>query len=303
MLLLCLSFVVVRCQPLRRALYQSNNTEFKVKVFISWSGERSRYIAEAIRGWLPKVIQAVEPWMSQEDIASGGRWSFEIASQLETSKFGILCITPENESNPWIMFEAGALSKTLEQTFLCPYLHQMAPSQLASPLSQFQAQLTDKEGTRRVLKSLNIALGTKAIGESQLDEIFEVWWPKLETLLQQCPPYDESLIVKRTTDELLEEIVDNTREQLRREEVRLQRTEAFDQRLSRFAELMESFYQHANSVNGGLKSGNKDDLVRSLSDVSNQMPKHMQEIMANLVDISALDEHFKSLLLNPPQKD
>ena len=37
-------------------------------VFISWSGERSRAAAEALRGWLPKIINAIKPWLSSADI-------------------------------------------------------------------------------------------------------------------------------------------------------------------------------------------------------------------------------------------
>ncbi|WP_214656237.1 toll/interleukin-1 receptor domain-containing protein, partial [Vibrio anguillarum] len=272
-----------------------------MKVFISWSGERSKYVAEALRNWLPKVIQAVEPWMSQEDIASGGRWSVEVASELEASKFGILCITPENESNPWIMFEAGALSKTLNQTFLCPYLYNMAPSQLSSPLSQFQAQVTSKEGTLRILKSINIALGEKSIRDSQLDEIFEVWWPKLESLLALTPEYDDSQIVKRTSDQLLEEIVDNTREQLRREEIRLQRNDAFEEKLSKFTSLMEAFYQNAQSLH--LDSSKPEEVLKNLITSQQEMPAHIQNILSNIGDISNMNEHFKSLVLNPPKEN
>jgi len=43
-----------------------------MQIFISWSGDRSCLIAEAIRGWLPKVVQSVKPWMSDQDIAAGG---------------------------------------------------------------------------------------------------------------------------------------------------------------------------------------------------------------------------------------
>ncbi len=38
-------------------------------VFISWSGELSKKIAEAIRDWIPCVIQAVKPYYSPDDIS------------------------------------------------------------------------------------------------------------------------------------------------------------------------------------------------------------------------------------------
>ena len=171
-----------------------------MKVFISWSGERSKYIAESLRTWLPKVIQAVEPWMSQEDIGPGMRWSHEIASELEASTFGLICITPENQSNPWIMFETGALSKTLEQTFVCPYLYDIQASELSGPISQFQALVSSRDGTLKILKSLNQALGKKSLAQEELEEIFDVWWPRLERKLSECPVYDGDKVDRRTSN-------------------------------------------------------------------------------------------------------
>ncbi len=89
-----------------------------MKVFISWSGPRSAAVAEALRYWLPKVIQALEPWMSADDIEKGTRWRSGIATELEQSSVGIICLTRENLDSTWIHFEAGALSKQQKSTYV-----------------------------------------------------------------------------------------------------------------------------------------------------------------------------------------
>jgi hypothetical protein len=71
-----------------------------MKVFISWSGQRSAAVADALRYWLPKVIQALEPWMSADDIEKGTRWRSGLASELEQSSVGIICLTRENLNCP-----------------------------------------------------------------------------------------------------------------------------------------------------------------------------------------------------------
>jgi hypothetical protein len=92
-------------------------------VFISWSGERSKYVAQRLHVWLRQVLQMVKPWMSSENILAGARWTAEIVAHLSTSKFGVICVTPENLSAPWLVFEAGALAKTIdEKTHVSPYL-------------------------------------------------------------------------------------------------------------------------------------------------------------------------------------
>lgn len=85
-----------------------------MKVFISWSGARSKAVASKLREWLPDVIQNIEPWMSRHDIKAGERWDKELSGELNDSKFGIICLTSDNYDAPWILFEAGALSKTID---------------------------------------------------------------------------------------------------------------------------------------------------------------------------------------------
>src|SRR3954469_20494730 len=83
------------------------------RVFISWSGDTSRQVAEALKDWLPEVIEGIEPWLSTQDLTAGMRWGSELASQLERTDFGVICLTPDNLQAPWILFEAGALAKAV----------------------------------------------------------------------------------------------------------------------------------------------------------------------------------------------
>ncbi len=187
-----------------------------MKVFISWSGGLSRRMAETLREWLPNVLQAVEPWMSAEDIEKGARWSSDIASELDKTKAGILCITPDNLEAPWLNFEAGALSKTLEKTFVSPYLLGLRPSDLKGPLVQFQATEANKKDTRRLLDTLNKALGEAALSEKQVDKAFEVFWPELETSLQKLQSAKAPQRPQRGEREILEEILALARDQAKR---------------------------------------------------------------------------------------
>lgn len=93
-----------------------------MKVFISWSGEVSHKVALALHDWLPCVLNEAKPFVSSEDIRKGNRWLLDISKELATTRFGIICLTPDNLTAPWILFEAGALSKSLKDSQVCTLL-------------------------------------------------------------------------------------------------------------------------------------------------------------------------------------
>ena len=107
-----------------------------MKVFFSWSGDRSKQIATVLNDWLKKVIQAVEPFISSE-IEKGIRGLEEIKKQLEGSKIGIICLTKDNYNKPWLLFEAGALSNT-KDAHVCTFLYDVNDTDIEDPLAQFQ---------------------------------------------------------------------------------------------------------------------------------------------------------------------
>ena len=184
-------------------------------IFISWSGPRSEAVARALHGWLPKIVNAFKPWLSSSDIDKGARWSADVAVRLQAAKAGIICVTPSNVHSDWILFEAGALSKTLQNTFVCPLLIGLEPADVKGPLAQFQATKTTRDDVLRLLKTLNTGLGETALAEAHIEEAFDVWWPKLEGELKKLPPEDTSARPRRPDRELLEEILGLVRNQNR----------------------------------------------------------------------------------------
>ena len=184
-----------------------------MKVFISWSGEASKAIAEILRGWIPSVIQAAKPYFSPDDISKGSRWNNEIAQELQECSVGLICLTSENLEAPWIMFEAGALSKSISVSKVCPLLFGIDPSAVKGPLVQFQAAPFTKTEMKKTIKMINESLGTESLGSDVLDSVFEMWWPKLEENVKKVLADFEIPRKKkvRSDRDILEEILDRVR--------------------------------------------------------------------------------------------
>jgi predicted nucleotide-binding protein len=164
-----------------------------VKVFLSWSGDRSRQVADALRDWLPGVLQVVEPWLSSKDLVAGDRWSVALTKALEETRTGVICLTKDNIDASWLHFEAGALSKVSGESLLCLYALDLEPSDLRGPFSQFQMARADQEGTFALLEALNRAADGLRLSESNLRRVFDLWWPELAKSLAAIPAAPQSL--------------------------------------------------------------------------------------------------------------
>jgi TIR domain len=161
---------------------------FKVRVFISWSGESttSHGVAKALHGWIQNVLHVAEPFMSSDDILPGERWNDILGRELDASGFGILCITRESLNSPWMLFEAGALAGGYKNTRrVCPYLLDLPRGDLKPPLSQFNAVSADRDGTFKMLQSLNSTADGPLVPEEILRRSFKVWWDELDTALSK----------------------------------------------------------------------------------------------------------------------
>jgi len=184
-----------------------------MKVFLSWSGNRSREVANLLNDWLCCVIQATRPWISSRDLDRGSLWFGEINDQLKDTTVGIICLTQENKNRPWILFEAGALAKGLSTSRVCTFLIDLEPKDIEDPLAQFNHTFPNRDSIASLVKTLNSTLGANALDVRVLDQVFDTYWPQFEEKFKAvlkstdaAPPSKP-----RPKEDVLGEILENTR--------------------------------------------------------------------------------------------
>ena len=226
-----------------------------MKIFISWSGKRSKALAVALKDWLPLVLQYATLWVSDKDISAGDRWAQTVAQELESSNFGILCVTPENIKSEWILFEAGALSKSMLDSKVIPLLFDLELSELSGPLSQFQALKVDQQGMLDVVKAINAIAENKA-ADTTIDQLVPALWGQLQQKLDDIPGKELTEKHLRPQTEILEELVSQVR--------------GLGNRMRDFdLEAMEKDIQYANMHSWQIDSRMLDELMHMIMDTRN----------------------------------
>jgi len=156
-----------------------------ISVFVSWSGAGSVRVAGLLRETLPSIINAIDPWTSEE-IEKGENWHARLTDAISRARAAILCITPSNVLAPWLHFEAGAIWSLGHS--VCPYLVGLPKNALAdTPLSHLQAtDAFDEQDSLRLCMKLN-DIGGNLITETVLKRSFAMWWPTWKEQLAAIP--------------------------------------------------------------------------------------------------------------------
>ena len=115
-------------------------------VFISYASADSAVAAELKNdfeqhGW--------KCFMSEKDIEVSAKWQEKIRDALLQSERVLILITPRSIAKPWILMETGA-AWVLDKP-LIPALIQVAPAELAEPVSSRQARVIETTAQRRDL--------------------------------------------------------------------------------------------------------------------------------------------------------
>src|ERR1035438_3035299 len=162
-----------------------------MRIFISWSGKKSRAFAEALKPWLEQVLPGTDVWLSSEDIDKGTIWFSEIIGELKQCNCGVVCITRENHLAPWIHFEAGGMIAGLGKTKVATLMLDIGFGEIQQPLNQFNGSPPDHEGLYHLVKSFN-KTSDRPIKEYVLERTFEKFWPEFDATVQHLfPPAKE----------------------------------------------------------------------------------------------------------------
>ena len=107
---------------------------------------------------------------------------------------------------PCLHFEAGAASKRLGRSLVCPFLLDISKAALPGPLAQFQACEATPEDTLKLVLALNEELGQDRPYE-QIKTLFDVLWPKIESEFSKIHGTGPQSPLGQSDRELLEGLV------------------------------------------------------------------------------------------------
>lgn len=186
-----------------------------MKVFVSWSGELSKSIAEILKRNIPCIIQSVEIFFSPNDIIKGEGWSSRINKELNECNFGIVCLTEDNITAPWLHFEAGALSKAFDSK-VAALMVNINPSDIQGPLKQFQCTNLEKKDFLLLVESINKVSDMpldKVVLEGTFDPIWERMKNEIDATIKSKQSTKSKPAKQQESDKAIEEILALLRKQ------------------------------------------------------------------------------------------
>lgn len=156
-----------------------------MKIFLSWSKDLSRDVAKYFSDWLPGVIQECKDPFISVDIDKGEPWFEAITTNLATTDLGIVFITPENQEETWLNFEAGAMLNKFGKSGVCPVLVGMKKGDYKGPMKNLQlAELASKQDVEQLLSTINKRCD-QSLDPAILTRMMDTFWPELEGKLQE----------------------------------------------------------------------------------------------------------------------
>ena len=103
--------------------------------------------------------------------------------------------------------------KNIDKSKVCPILFGIEPADIQGPLVQFQAAKFSKDEIKKVVRMMNGELGDSSLTPEVFENVFEMWWPKLNERIETELSKATTLLDKniRPERDILEEILSLSR--------------------------------------------------------------------------------------------
>jgi len=262
-----------------------------MRVFISWSGEKSKKIAEVFNQYLPQINHYIETFFSEE-ISKGKLWFPEINQELKDCSCGIICVTKENMRRPWMLFESGALSMNWEtdRSRLMPFLFDISKSDLEGPLTEFQLTENTEEDIYQLVKDIN-TLSEEPLEDNRLRDSFERYYSDIARELKEIKSAERLEEEKeeeeiRDDRELLEEVLNHVRGISKESQKGVSLKNESTKELVTFKrDLSNELIQLINEYNLLIKTlEERGDLSEEMSEELRKKQRNVEEKIADLGD-------------------
>lgn len=181
-------------------------------VFLSWSGERARHVANTLSDHIEDLLN-VDTFVSP-NIEKGEEWNNAIHSALRRCDAGIIILTKENSTAPWLLYEAGAIKTARPEPSRTKTLFVgRRPIDYKGPLQSFMGTTTDRDDFFQLVESLNVSCEVQTTPQS-LTRRFEALWPKISQSFEEACQLSipSSPLPQRSASEMTEEILEIVRD-------------------------------------------------------------------------------------------
>ncbi|OII10511.1 hypothetical protein BIU97_10310 [Curtobacterium sp. MCBA15_009] len=180
-----------------------------MKIFISWSGEPERAVAEALKAALPTLCAVeVDVFVSSKSIAKGADGIEVINAELRSAAYGVVLISKSNQEAPWLNYEGGWLA-----SLGCPVstvLLDLRISDITTPLAPRQAtNFEDENDMADLLKQVATA-ANKNLPDQAFEALLAVVWPSIRDSWKPLEGDDGNEPIRSDSD-MLSELVERVR--------------------------------------------------------------------------------------------
>jgi len=181
-----------------------------MKVFVTWSGDLGREVADAIRDLWPDVISDLDVAMSLSQREFSVARFAASAEALPACCAAVIIVTRESQESPWLQFEAGTLATSITAAKTTLLLLDLNKADLLGPLAMFESVELSRPAVRDFLARLDLSRASATATCAGFDDRFESWWPsfgrRLKLALAKASNVDDDYRRRRSEAEVLSDV-------------------------------------------------------------------------------------------------